>query len=78
MTLTQPASSLVLSIYTVSFRKVAEAEEKSGPYTGEHLMSVPSLKMVKLAAGIYYYRLEGEAAAGGRAFSIREKFVILR
>jgi hypothetical protein len=76
--LTHATDRLVIKVYTVSFRKVIEAEDSPGTYSGAHTLSLSAAYFAKLASGTYYYRIEGESTAGEKAASIAEKFVIIR
>jgi hypothetical protein len=77
--LTNAAQKFILRVYTVSFRKVMEEEENPGPYSsGTQTINVPAARFSRLASGTYYYRIEGESTAGGKAASAADKFVIIR
>jgi hypothetical protein len=78
MNLTKPAVKLVLRVYTVSLRKVMEFEETNGTHYGNYTMNVSSGLFEKLAAGVYFYRLEGESATGEKAFSTASEFIIIK
>jgi hypothetical protein len=77
LTLSKPADSLKVRIYTVGFRRILEIPAGAAN-TRDVTVTVPRLKLSRLAAGTYYVIVTGVSTSGDKAVSKPLVLVVLK
>jgi hypothetical protein len=75
--ITMPVDKIAIRVYTVSLRRIIE-ETQQGTISGIRTLSLPARKFSRLASGLYYIVVLGEAADGKKAVSKPVVMVVLR